>query len=344
VKQTDSKELIDWARKLTLTRPNLSIVPDTDDYPWLIRELQRQLQVLESRRELLLPNLMDDNETIAIFSDYGGESSKSRYHTYGFLICAWNQLHAFNSVMHELREKTGLNSPFKEIAFKDLRYGPIRRALADYLAHLSNLVNGFLLTVVVEKAAGPLFAVQGKTKEELTQLLSDQGFGSWKPAVAEKVLRVTHLAAYLIALLSRDGQKVVWMTDHDAIAPSEPSFMATLRLFSQLLSHYCPHSPSALGGAFPIEEGTGTYVDLLSAPDLVAGAVEQYFTRARENSELAPSESAQSVLRWLSGQGIALKRHVMMIRREDGGVIGARISFGRPEGHPDEMFVPVLLP
>jgi hypothetical protein len=200
-------ELIELAAQLTLHGANLSVVPDTDEYPRFIREFQKQLMALEARNELLLPNLRDNNESIAIFSDYGGESSDSKYLTYSFLICAWNQTGIFSKAMETLRNDFGLNNPFKEIAFKDFRYSPIKRSLEGYLKNLSNYVNGYLLTVVVEKSAGSIFGINRKaTHEFITKTLSENGFGTWKPKVAEKILRITHFAAYLVALLSRTLQ------------------------------------------------------------------------------------------------------------------------------------------
>ena len=343
--RTPPKELIELAAKLTLHGANLAIVPDSEEYPWFIRELQKQLQALEARNELLLPNIRDENESIAIFSDYGGESSDSKYLTYSFLVCAWNQTGLFNNAMETLRNETGLNEPFKEIAFKDFRYGPIKRALERYLTNLSNLVNGYLLTVVVEKSVGSIFGTNRKTTHEfITKTLSENGFGTWKPDIAEKLLRITHFSAYLVALLSRSGQKVIWMTDHDSIAPTNERFMDVLNLFSNLLRHYCKHELSTIGGAVPFEEKSPMFLDLLSAPDVVAGSVEHYFSRAHgKNEEPQIKEEANHVLRWLSGQGVALKKHTMIIRGQEDGLVSGTLKFELKEQDPEAMFIPVVV-
>lgn len=216
--------------------------------------------------------------------------------------------------MEALRKEAGLNDPFKEIAFKDFRYGPIKRALKGYLKNLSNYVNGYLLTVVVEKSAKSIFGNDRKaTHESITRILAENGFGTWKPDVAEKILRITHFVAYLIALLSRAGQKVIWMTDHDSIAPTNERFMDVLNLFNNLLRHYCKHELSTVGGAVPFEEKCSNFLDLLSATDVVAGSVEHYFTRSHgKDDEPLIKEEANHVLRWLSGQGVALKKHAIV--------------------------------
>ncbi len=339
------KELVELATQLTLHGANLSVVPDTDEYPWFVREFQKQLLAQETRRELLLPNIRDNNESIAVFSDYGGESSDSKYFTYSFLICAWNQAGDFIRAMEDLRKEAGLNDPFKEIAFKDFRYGPIKRSLEGYLKNLSNYVNGYLLTVVVEKSAGSLFGTDRKaTHEFITRTLAENGFGTWKPDVAEKILRITHFAAYLVALLSRADQKVIWMTDHDSIAPSNERFMDVLNLFNNLLRHYCKHELSTVGGAVPFEEKCPEFLDLLSATDVVAGSVEHYFSRSHgKDDEPLIKEEANHVLRWLSGQGVALKKHAMIIRAKEGGLVSSTLKFELKEEDPEAVFVPVVV-
>ncbi|WZB75511.1 hypothetical protein WJ972_03785 [Achromobacter insuavis] len=224
-------------------------------YPRVSKKLIAQ----ESRKELLLPNLRDENSSIAIYSDYGGESHNSKYLTYSFLICAWDQTGAFHASMQKIREKFKLNEPFKEISFKDFRYGPISRALDDYLKNLSNLVNGLLLTVVIEKSVGSVFGEEEKSAHQfITKTLGDAGFGSWKPDVAEKILRIVHFPAYLVALLSKPGQNVFWMTDHDSIAPTEEQHKKVLNLFGNLLPHYCKHELGTISGAVPFKSRSPT--------------------------------------------------------------------------------------
>ena len=339
------QEIIELAERLTLHHPRLSIVPDTDEYPWFIRELQRQLQALESRKELLLPNIRNNNDSVAVFSDYGGESADSKYHTYSFLVCAWNQTGYFNQEMEKLRNSNGLNDPFKEITFKDFRYGPIKRSLDKYLANLSNFVNGYLFTVVVEKTLGSIFGSDSKeTSKHLVETFKDNGLGSWKPQVAEKLLRITHFSSYLVALLSRKGQKVVWMTDHDSIAPNSNRFTDTLNLFSNLLNHYCPHELSTIGGAVPFEEKSPMFLDLLSSTDIVAGSIEHYMTRSNDiDGEPEIKEEVDKVLCWLTGQGISLKKHTMFIRKQDEGMVSGTLQFNLKEPDPEAIFVPVIV-
>jgi hypothetical protein len=341
-----SHTLAHLANRWVLKNPNLELIPDSEDYPWFVVELQRQLKALDSRGELLLPNLKNDNESIAIFSDYGGESKDAKYHTYSFLICAWNQLDPFLMAMGQLRKQTGLDNPLKEIAYKDLHYGPVQRALSGYLNHLSNFVNGLLLTVVVDKDVGSVYGTDKKNSQQfIVKTLSDHGFGELKPAVAEKMMRIVHFSAYLVALLSRDGQKIFWMTDHDSIAPNSERHMQTLSVFNSLLAHYSKHGFSMVGGALPFVERLPMWLDLLSAPDIVAGSVEHYMSRRKIFGEqFTITEHCNKVLTWLAVQGIGLKRHTVIIRKERQGVVSSTLKFILKEPLLNANVVPVFMP
>lgn len=333
------------AHRLIFESPNLHLLPDTDDYPWFIRRFQYQLQQMERRGELLLPNLHLENETIAIFSDYGGDHRESPYFVYSFLICSGDQLRPFERAMGILREKHGLNNPLREIQFKKFNSGPIGRVLPGYLNNLSNLVNGLLLTVVVEKSIPTLFGLDKKSTWRLvSDSFADAGFGEWAPAVAEKMLRITHFISYLVALLSKPNQKIFWMTDHDAIAPSAIRHEQTLNLFSRLLSHYCKHPLGQITGAVPFDEKCPFFLDLLSSTDVVAGSVEHYLSRERNgDAETVGKEGVVHVLSWLCGQGVALKRQVIRIGKKNGVVDSRTLQFNLKEPNPNITIVPVPL-
>jgi hypothetical protein len=64
------------------------------------------------------------------------------------------------------------------------------------------------------------------------------GFGQFKPKIAEKALRVVHAAAFLTALLGHEGQKIFWMSDHDAICPDAEAHKRLLQLFHNVLTLY----------------------------------------------------------------------------------------------------------
>jgi hypothetical protein len=248
--------------------------------------------------------------------------------------------------MTKLREKFGLNEPLKEIAFKDFNYGPVKRSLSSYLNNLSNLLNGFLLNVVVDKTIPTFFGTDKvSTHSSIVKILADNNFGEWKPEVAEKLLRISHFISYLTAILSKENQKVCWMTDHDSIAAKTDLHEASLKIFSNLLSHYCKHKLSTIGGAVPFQEKSPLFMDLLSAPDIVAGSLEHYFSRSHGTEEEPQiKEEVNQVLCWLTGQGVCLKRHSIIIRPNSNGAINlGSLKFTLKDKNPEMTIIPIQI-
>jgi len=144
--------LSDFGRKVTMRETKVSVLTDEiyDQKFFMTKAIDSSLKNKLKSKRLLLPELRThDNETIAIYFDYGGESSDSLYYTYSFLVCGWNHSFGFYDFMTELRGKHNLGG--KEISFKDREFGPVKRSLDEYLTGLHNLVSGFLMTIAVSK-------------------------------------------------------------------------------------------------------------------------------------------------------------------------------------------------
>lgn len=271
-------------------------------------------------KKLLLPDLKKDNDTLALFSDYGGESRDSLHFTYSFLICSYRQLGTFSRASRILRNEHRLNSPFKEVAFKDLRYGPLKRALKKFLENLNNLVPGLLLTIVVDKQIHSLLGGVGPSAVRAhSRDLKDAGFGLWKPEVAEKMLRVFHMSSYLVSLFAKEGMKLFWMSDHDALFPGGRRSEDAKRLWLQILGYYTGILFPVVGFATPFADKDPFTLDLLSGTDLAAGALEQYFTRHDSSSALSLGSGVEDILTWLAYDGVLLRKEKMRIRHGDAG-------------------------
>ena len=314
------KELARISDLFTKRSYNLNILKEGQLYPAVTSAIENHFKNSERRKELLLPELTYKNETIAIFSDYGGESQDSDYLTYSFLICAWQHTGTFQQIMSEIRSKHKLGN--KEISFKDFSYGPISRALDDYLAALDT-VTGLLFTMLAEKNVFALSSRDRIESEHMATELRKQGLGSWKGSVVEKLLRICHISAYLVSLLSMEGQKIYWLTDHDSIAPNEDLAKHWLKIFNNLLNHYSHHSFSLVGGSVPFEEKEIRLLDLLSATDICAGSIEHYFTRMSKGIEDVKVE-ADKVIQWLGYDGLMLKKHHIIAKAAENG--GANIG------------------
>ncbi len=341
-------DLIAKARQLILHGPKLDVLKPEHEgqYSPLVVAIETELKKRETAGLLLLPDLSAlANSTVGIFSDYGGEDRPNNYLTYSFLICAWGSLGTFWEKMKELRAACGLGA--KEIAFKDFGMGVMRNALPLYLDLLNGYVPGLLCTLVVDKRIESLFGPQDRsTVAALSQQLEEKGVGKLKPPVAEKALRVVHAAAFLTALLGHEGQKIFWMSDHDAICPDLEAHHRLLALFHDVLGLYTERTFGLIGGALPFSERSTNYLDLLSAADIVAGSVGQYFTSRDKLGEqnARVREGAEKVLVWLGYDGLGLKKLCIQLCLGDDGLIRFGAIGFDPKQIPDSTtFLPIHL-
>lgn len=340
--EPDKNKLIyEFARRVTIYEPEISVLDDKiyDQYILPVKAIDSCFKNKLQRKKLLLPELRNDgNETIAIYTDYGGESKNAAYNTYSFLVCGWNHSFAFYDFMKELRAEHKLGD--KEISFKDLRFGPVNRALRDYLLLLNNSIPGILLTLAIDKNIKSVFGE--KIPDYVREEIKKAGFGEWKPNVTEKVMRIVHSVAYLIALLSKDGHKLYWNTDHDSSVEGVRKHDNFINLFSNVLTLYTNNKFENIGYSVPFEEKSVRQLDFLSCPDLAAGAVEHYFTKQKTIKEITIKKEAELILSWLGRDGIALKKHTILIEKSDEGDIKiSEVVFGSSEQRPEENLVQV---
>lgn len=342
-------KLLELANQLVWKGPDLNVLREEnpENYSPLANFLQDHIRASHDRGKLILPDLEAmKNDVVMVFSDYAGEGSGD-YNTYSFLICAWKLVGPFHQQMADIREKHGLGN--KEIAFKDFRMGQLRRAIPDYLQALDIGVPGFLFTLVVDKRLITLFGPNDNaTLDYLTSALDEQGFGSWKPDVAEKLLRVAHVGAFLTALLCSNEQKLFWMSDDDAICANEELHRSALRLFYSALDLYKEPGISfgITGGGAPFKERHLQSLDLLSATDVVASSVEHYLTKrdANDGPDFEVKAGSDQVLQWLAHDGLALKKMNMILRPTDEGRIqGATLEFSLQAVPDDVTVVPVII-
>ncbi len=343
------KRLVEIANQLVWKKPDLDVLAprsDGQEYPVIATTLQEMLKFYEAQGKLLLPDLRAfNNKHVAIFSDYAGEGS-GNYHTYSILICAWDALGALRVQMEQIRERHALGK--KEIAFKDFGMGQVNRALPDFL-RAGDSILGFLCTLVISKRLPSVFGMANReTQEELSKMLSNAGLGERKGAVAEKLLRVVHLSAFLTALLAHDGQQLFWMTDNDAICPNQKAHEHALALFQRVLGIYGRPNVKfpLLGGALPFQERALEFMDSLSVTDVTASSVEHYLTQKdlHGENEFGVKPGADVVLRWLAQDGIGLKKGTFILLPAANGTIrGGALEFNLVKPPENVSFVPIFM-
>jgi hypothetical protein len=209
------------ANALVLKKPPLDAI-GREDMPNFIKCLHGELERLVGNT-VQLPNL-HQSKAVGIFSDYGGDEPDSAYLTYSFLFLSIDLAIALNVLgdIHRIRAQHGLLSPPREMAFKHLGYGPLARALPQWLDAIDG-IPGMLFTLVVDKKARSVVTRNSdKDLQTLVDGMKALGVGaSFTKGMGERFLRITHCVAYWCSLLCNGDQRILWITDNDHITSTE---------------------------------------------------------------------------------------------------------------------------
>jgi len=335
----DLKKYHDLSNELILRKLCLPVETSDGPTPILFGLLNDVLLQCHEQRKLLLPNF-HDTETVAVFSDYGGETN-SKYFTYSFVFADYTHLKPFQVAMNAIRQHHKLDNPNKEIAFKSLRYAPVRNCIDDYLTAINNFVNGLVFTLIVSKDVVSLSGPNNKqTNEVLADSLETNGFGEWKPKIAEKMNRVTQVIAYWCWLLIEDGKKVFWMTDADAIVANPEKANQCVRLLQNWINS-CKepkeysvfgYSPKPFDGDY--ESG---FIDLLSLSDMISGSLDHFYKQYYTPSpQINPS--AEKVLSWLILQGVGMKKINVEIKMDGANFVAVLVEFSEKTPSPNRLY------
>jgi hypothetical protein len=292
----------------------------TGQYPLYSRWLAEQVQKFDE-----LPDFSED-ERIFVMSDYGGEHETAAYNTYAFLISSVDKLGVFRHKSSALRDTYGLSSPFKEFAYKDLEYGPIRDSLGEYLRMADAYVHGVLVTISVERCIPSLFGREKKSaRQGIVDLLSSNNLGKWKPNEAEKLLRICHAIAMFLALLTHNGQKFLSMSDRDAITEDggERTFENTQQVFLHALRMYTDNKYEVYGFAKPFDKEPFTS-DLLSLADFAAGGIQDVL-QSIKTDDVKDRMGKRQVIRWLGTASPFLNKVNLIFKMDAGNLICGKV-------------------
>jgi hypothetical protein len=255
-----------------------------------------------------------------------------------------NMASGFHDHVAKVRSDHALGD--KEISFKDLNMGQIRRALPTFLEAADHLP-GLLYNVAVEKGIRSVFGSEPETPQKIAKLLKEIGLGSRPSKTVEKQMRIVHLVAYFVALLGADRQNVFWMTDHDEISPTPEQHRLLMEIcFGRVLPFYLRPGTEfgIIGGALPFNERSVEMNDRLSLPDLVAGVVGDYLTKrdTQKPEDILIKEAAGDVLLWLTKPGIGLKKICTFLRPGlHGQIERGSLSFSPTTPH-QLTFIPIF--
>jgi len=270
----------------------------TDDHPLYGRLLAREISKLDS-----LPDFSEDKGLFI------------------FLICSADKRSVFEKETTAIRVKHKLNTPWKELGYKDLHYGPIKRALDEILDISDRLIHGLLLTVSIDKNIESVFGINKKSAQsEVVTLLQENNLGLWKGNEAEKLLRVCHPIALFLSILAENGQKILWLCDHDSINEEGKcrDFSHTQKVLANTLSMYSDNRYEILGfaKAFSGDAGTG---DLLSLADFSAGAIQEVLQSELTGKDVKLSDEKGKIIKWMGTDSQFLKKvNLVFVMQDDG--------------------------
>ncbi len=292
----------------------------TADLPYFAHVLAPALSQLKE-----LPDFSGDTK-IAVMSDFSGEHKGANFNTYSFLIMAYNKVGPFMVQVGELRRKHGIVEPYGEFAFKKLASGPRSRALPEFLHLVDNFIHGAVITIAIEREIDTVF---GRSKKETYPLIEEQletmGFGRWKGAAGEKVLRVCHSIAIFVALTTNEDQRLLWYCDNDVINEDarERGFGDTQKIFVRALGMYCKHRFELIGFGKSFHDKSHLD-DLLSIPDFAAGVVQDLLQAHRTGEDNVPGgEEKKALMKWIATQEKFLSKITIQISRLPDGELGS---------------------
>jgi hypothetical protein len=224
-------------------------------------------KTLDMHRPGRLPSF-DAATQILTGSDYGGQHPSSQYESLAFAIADAMKLRPWDEARVRCR-KAHLPDG-RRMSFKSLNDKLRVAALPDFLS-AADLVPGLLLVVLFDKQIGSIFDAdeeQPKVPDEFRKLFK------WPARTQERMLRICHVMALVLAGLSREMQNVLWITDEDEIAANVERHTLFTKAFGNIASHYLEHRLGHLRVATTASDtGKRDLEDFVAIADLAAGAI-----------------------------------------------------------------------
>jgi hypothetical protein len=272
---------------------------------------------LAARSPHRLPNIRI-GQKIFIASDYSGQHDLAHYETFSFLFADLRHWRQWEE--RRIRVRQQYLADGRRMAFKNLGDRQRRKALVPFLTAASS-IPGLSVTVLINKGIKSMFQKQGKLDMSEPELLL---YRHWNGHTFERLLRAVHLVSFFLAGLSRHGQDVMWITDEDDIAANPNKLTELTQIWAGVCSHYLQHDMGHLRcGTTKCDNGSRQIEDLVSIPDLVAGALTEVLSVHRNEGIviskliISPltvlSKKTKEIMNWFSTDFEPLKRLVLAI-------------------------------
>lgn len=264
-----------------------------------------------------LPNFEEDS-SVYVFSDYSGDHKGSRFSTYSFLLVSGDKSSVFEKESKLLRDRYGLGE--KEISYKDIAYGPIKRSVKEYLGIADRFIHGLLLTVCIDNNIISVFGADKiAAKNNLLQLAEQIGSGGvWHHSKLERMYRIYCILVLLLDLTTTSSHKVFWQSDTDKINEEgrKGNFSQSQQHLVRFLTEFTDKSYPLLGFAKTFDE-LSYFTDFLSLADLAAGMTQDLLSYKYFDDEIMVEEEKAEVCRWLGRSSDFLQKACVAITKRD---------------------------
>lgn len=286
----------------------------------------KQLAVVFEGMERL-PNFEEDS-SVYVFSDYSGDHKGARFSTYSFLLVSGDKSSVFEKESKLLRDRYGLGS--KEVSYKDIAYGPIKRSIKEYLGIADRFIHGLLLTVCIDNNIKSVFGADKKgAKENLLQIAEQIGSGGeWHHSKLERMYRIYCVLVLLLDLTTTNDHKVFWQSDTDKINEEgrKGNFSQSQQHLLRFFAEFTDKSYPLLGFARTFDE-LSHFTDFLSLADLAAGMTQDLLSYKYFDDKVMVEEEKAEVCRWLGRQSNFLQKACMAITKRDDLIYFEPVSF-----------------
>lgn len=297
----------------------MTYIPGKDEMLPFFKELNELFGKIRLENPQYFPNFLNA-DTILSSSDNSGENLQTDFQTYSFLFVDYNNSGEWDSKRIKFRE-TQLDFD-RNMEFKKMKDAWKLRVLPDYLKLFEN-INGFIVTLAVHKNLKTILNIDNPGK-----ILLDEGLGEYPDHIAEKILRMIHINAFITAGITSSNNKYLWYADQDSSI--EKNLGQFLKLSGQIFQLYCPHQFKVFGFALTFEpDKKEAFDDLQSFPDLVAGAFSEYLEKKgdRENGNIELQEKTQKILEWYHNTHPTLKKLLVTVKLHDNGKVKTTCNF-----------------
>ncbi len=233
-------------------------------YSWLVT-------LVEKLRPLDLPTL--DGPTLAIYSDYGGNSRDCRFNTIGLLFIDMERVGEWNVLREAVRREYLPDR--RRMEFKGLNDGYRRRALPWFL-HAADQIPGCCLAIGIDKRIDGVMVKRDMVSEICRRVPFE---ANWKFKSFDSMVRIVHFVAMFIAVFSTPRQNVYRISDEDELFAGR-KLMDTKRMVESFTTAYVQHPLGEIGlGTTKIDKVDRFDEDCAAVPDLVAGATAEVLSR-----------------------------------------------------------------